>query len=81
MIMRIFPNSIVNQLYEWIVHEHGKRSNILYNTIIFAILGIFISFFYIHIDVGITTLGSVQYEGEVNVIIVPADGVLHVYGI
>lgn len=79
--MRIFPDSIVNQSYEWIVYEHGKRSNILYNMIIFAILGIFMSFFYIYIDVGIVTLGSVQYEGKVNVIIAPADGVLQIHDI
>lgn len=79
--MRIFPDSIVNQTYEQIVYEHNKRSNILYNVIILLILGIFISFFYIYIDVGTTTLGSVQYKGEVNIVIAPADGVLYIYDV
>ncbi|WP_065219344.1 MULTISPECIES: HlyD family efflux transporter periplasmic adaptor subunit [Butyricimonas] len=79
--MKIFPDDIVNQSYEQIVYEHGKCSNILYNVIIFTIIGIFVSFFFIFIDVGTVTLGSVQNRGEVNVIIAPADGVLGIHDI
>lgn len=79
--MRIFPYDVVDQTYEWIIYEHDKRSNILYNTIIFTLVGVFVSFFYIYIDVGTVTLGSVQNRGVVNVIIAPADGVLQIHDI
>lgn len=43
--MKIFPDSVIDQSYEQIIFEHNKRSSLLYSIIIFALVGIFISFF------------------------------------
>lgn len=78
--MKIFPDSVIDQSYEQIIFEHNKRSSLLYSIIIFALVGIFISFFFIRIDVGTSVVGTVQSRGNIMALISPADGILHILG-
>ncbi|AZS30388.1 HlyD family efflux transporter periplasmic adaptor subunit [Butyricimonas faecalis] len=79
--MKIFPDSVIDQSYEQIIFEHNKRSSLLYSIIIFALVGIFISFFFIRIDVGTSVVGTVQSRGNIMALISPADGILHIFNI
>jgi HlyD family secretion protein len=70
----IFPDSVINQSYEQIIAEYGKRTKILYPVILFAVVAAFVSLFYIYIDVGITATGIIKPRGERNIITAPASG-------
>jgi HlyD family secretion protein len=71
---KIFPDSVINQSYEQIVAEYDKRTKILYCVILFAIVAIFVSLFYIYVDVGITAVGIIKPRGERNIITAPISG-------
>lgn len=71
---KIFPDSVINQSYEQIVAEYNKRTKILYLVILFAIVAVFISLFYIYVDVGVTAVGIIKPRGERNIITAPASG-------
>lgn len=72
----IFPDSVVNQSYEQIVAEYGKRSKILYIIVLLALVIAFISLFYIYVDVGVTTVGVIKPRGERNIMTSPISGKL-----
>jgi multidrug resistance efflux pump len=76
MKMKIFPDSVINQSYEKIISEHGKKTGLIYQTVIVALAGIFISLFFIHVDVGVTVTGTIQPRGEARLLIAPASGIL-----
>jgi HlyD family secretion protein len=70
----IFPDSVINQSYEQIIAEYGKRTKILYIVILFVIVAAFVSLFYIYIDVGVTATGMIKPRGERNIITAPISG-------
>jgi HlyD family secretion protein len=71
---KIFPDSVINQSYEKIVAEYGKHSQMLYLIVLFTIVAVFASLFYIYVDVGITAMGVIKPRGERNIITAPANG-------
>jgi HlyD family secretion protein len=70
----IFPDSVVNQSYEKIIADYSKRSQILYITVLVAVIAILVSLFFIYIDVGVTTAGIIKPRGERNIITAPVSG-------
>ena len=70
----IFPDSVINQSYEQIVAEYGKRSKTLYVIVLLAFMAAFISLFYIYIDVGVTVGGIIKPRGERNIVTSPVSG-------
>ncbi|MDR2652305.1 MAG: HlyD family secretion protein [Prevotellaceae bacterium] len=70
----IFPDSVINQSYEQIIAEYSKRTKILYIVILFAIVAVFVSLFYIYIDVGVRATGIIKPRGERNIITAPVSG-------
>jgi HlyD family secretion protein len=73
-IKKIFPDSVINQSYETIVAEYGKRSQILYIVVLFTIIAVFVSLFYIYVDVGVTTMGVIKPQGERSIVTAPLSG-------
>ena len=78
---KIFPDSVIEQSYQQIIAEHSKRTNIIYMTIICTLILIFISLFFIKIDVGINVIGSVKPVNDPVKMVSSSDGILSIHNL
>lgn len=78
---KIFPDSVIEQSYQQIIAEHSKSTNIIYITIICTLILVFISLFFIKIDVGINVMGSIKPASDPVKIISSSDGILSVHNL
>ena len=73
---KLFPDTIVKNSYEQIIADYSKNTYAIYLIFLFAITMIFVSLFFISVDVGVSTLGTIKAYGERNVITAPTSGQL-----
>ncbi len=74
MSKQLFPPEIIEFSAEKLIHDYSKKSNIIYNLILIAILLTFISIFFVKVDVSVNGTGVLRSEKDRITIAAPIEG-------
>lgn len=64
MPKQLFPQDIIDNSIERFVAKHNIKTHIIYNIVIFALVIIGISIFYISVDINVNSSGIIKSPGE-----------------
>ncbi len=75
---KIFPDSIIDYSSAKIGNDFNKNYNLIYVTVLVAIIAAIVSIFFIKVDIVVTANGIIKAEGDRNTITSPSNGRLSV---
>jgi HlyD family secretion protein len=74
MDKKLFPPEIIDFSVEKLIHDYSQRSNIIYNTVLVAVVCCLVVLCYIRVDVSVGSSGTLRPLKERIVITAPVDG-------
>lgn len=74
MSKQLFPPEIIEFSAEKLIHDYSKKSSIIYNFIIIAVLLAFISIFFVKVDVSVNGMGVLRSAKDRITIAAPIEG-------
>lgn len=73
---KLFPDTIVRNTYEQVIADYSKTTYAIYLIVLLTITAVFISLFFVRVDIGVTAIGTIKAYGERNAITAPTSGQL-----
>ena len=64
MSKQLFPPEVIEFSSEKLINDYSKKSRIIYNLIIFAVLAALVSIFFIKVDVSVNGSGILRSEQD-----------------
>lgn len=74
MSKQLFPPEVIEFSSEKLINDYSKKSRIIYNLIIFAILAALVSIFFIKVDVSVNGSGILRSEQDKATVTAPCEG-------
>jgi len=74
MRKKLFPPEIIDFSTAKLIHDYSRKSFLIYNTVLFAVISCFIALFFINVDVGVRGSGVLRPLQERVIITSPVDG-------
>jgi Multidrug resistance efflux pump len=74
MSKQLFPPEVIEFSSEKLINDYSKKSRIIYNLIIFAVLAALVSIFFIKVDVSVNGSGILRSEQDKATVTAPCEG-------